>query len=172
MLILDVPSARGRAEFLAAVARSARLHQGVADPPRTPAAFSAYLRRLRGPGHLGYWMRTPDGQLAGVINVSEIVRGSFQSAYLGYYAFSPHDGRGYMFQGLRAVIRDAFVVHRLHRLEANIQPVNGRSRSLVRGLGFRREGYSPRYLTISGRWRDHERWALTIEDWRSRPTRG
>jgi ribosomal-protein-alanine N-acetyltransferase len=117
-------------------------------------------------------MRTPDGQLAGVINVSEIVRGSFQSAYLGYYAFSPHDGRGYMFQGLRAVIRDAFVVHRLHRLEANIQPVNGRSRSLVRGLGFRREGYSPRYLTISGRWRDHERWALTIEDWRSRPTRG
>jgi hypothetical protein len=56
MPILDVPSARRRAEFLAAVARSARLHRGVADPPRTPAAFSVYLRRLRGPAHLGYWV--------------------------------------------------------------------------------------------------------------------
>ncbi len=172
MGILDVPSARGRAEFLAAVARSSQLHRGMADPPRTPVAFSAYLRRLRGRNHLGFWVRTPDGELAGVINVNEIVRGSFQSAYLGYYAFSPHAGRGYMFQGLRAVLREAFVVQRLHRLEANIQPDNRRSRLLIRRLGFRREGYSPRYLKVRGRWRDHERWALTLEDWRSRAADG
>ncbi len=165
--ILETPSARRRAEFLAAAARSTRLHRGRAAPPRTPAAFAAYLRRIRRPRHIGYWVLTPAGELAGVINLNEIVRGPFQGAYLGYYAFSPHDGKGYMTEGLAAVIREAFVVHRLHRLEANIQPGNLPSRRLVRRLGFRREGLSPRYLKIAGRWRDHERWALTIEDWRA-----
>lgn len=110
-------------------------------------------------------MRTGAGELAGVVNLSEIVRGSFQSAYLGYYAFSPHDRQGHMTRGLRAALREAFRTLRLHRVEANLQPGNVASRRLVRRLGFRREGYSPRYLKISGRWRDHERWALTIEDW-------
>jgi ribosomal-protein-alanine N-acetyltransferase len=37
----------------------------------------------------------------------------------------------------------------------------------VQGLGFSLEGYSPRYLKIGGRWRDHERWALTVEAWKA-----
>ena len=170
--ILEAPAARRRTEFLRAVARSTRLHRGLAAPPRTPTAFNAYLKRIRSSSHLGYWVLTPDGELGGVINISEIVRGPFQSAYLGYYAFSPHEGHGYMSQGLRAAIGEAFVVHGLHRLEANIQPRNLASRRLVRRLGFRREGFSPKYLKVGGRWRDHERWALTREDWRSRKAVG
>jgi ribosomal-protein-alanine N-acetyltransferase len=106
------------------------------------------------------------GELAGVINLSEIVRGAFRSAYLGYYAFVPHAGRGYMTEGLALALRWIFGTLRLHRVEANIQPGNAASRALVRRLGFRREGFSPRYLKIAGRWRDHERWALVAEDWR------
>jgi ribosomal-protein-alanine N-acetyltransferase len=136
------------------------------SPPRTAAAFKAYLERLRRPTHIGYWVRTSDGELAGAINVSEIVRGVFQSAYLGYYAFSPHNGQGHLNCGLRAALNELFRVHRLHRIEANIQPGNTASRRLVRGLGFRQEGFSPRYLKIGGCWCDHERWALTVEDWR------
>jgi ribosomal-protein-alanine N-acetyltransferase len=108
------------------------------------------------------------GELAGVINLSEIVRGSFQSAYLGYYALLPHAGSGRMDAGMRLVLRRAFTELKLHRVEANIQPGNAASIALVRRLGFRLEGYSRRYLKIRGRWQDHERWALTREEWRRR----
>ncbi len=71
-----------------------------------------------------------------------------------------------MTAGVRAVISRAFGELRLHRLEANIQPDNEASRRLVQRLGFRLEGFSPRYLKIAGKWRDHERWALTLEQWK------
>jgi ribosomal-protein-alanine N-acetyltransferase len=164
-ITLEAPSTRRRDEFLTAVARSRALHRPWASPPSSSKAFAQYLARSRKPTHAGYWVRTESDELAGVINLSEIVRGSFRSAYLGYYAFVPYHGCGYMTLGLQAVIRRAFRVLRLHRLEANIQPANVASRRLVRRLGFRREGLSPRYLKIAGRWRDHERWALTVEDW-------
>jgi ribosomal-protein-alanine N-acetyltransferase len=163
--ILEIPSRQRRDEFLAAVIRSRTLHHYWASPPRTVAAFEAYLERISKPGHVGYWVRTEANELAGVININEIVRGSFRSGYLGYYAFVPHDGHGYMSKGLRAVVSRAFRILRLHRLEANIQPDNEPSRQLVQRLGFRYEGFSPRYLKVAGRWRDHERWALTAEDW-------
>lgn len=166
--ILEEPSSRRCADFLAAVARSRALHRHWASPPDTEKAFVHYLKRMRNSTHAGYWVRTEEGELAGAITVSEIVRGSFLSAYLGYYAFVPHHRRGYMTLGLQAVVRKAFHELRLHRLEANIQPENVASRHLVRRLGFRKEGLSPRYLKIRGRWRDHERWALTIEDWSKR----
>ena len=125
------------------------------------------MRRLGKPSHEGrFVVLRESGDLVGVINVSEIVRGPFRSAYLGYYAFVPHAGRGYMTEGLTLALRWAFRGLYLHRVEANIQPGNEASRALVRGLGFRREGFSRRYLKVAGRWRDHERWALVAEDWR------
>jgi ribosomal-protein-alanine N-acetyltransferase len=66
---------------------------------------------------------------------------------------------------------DAFTRLELHRLEANIQPANLASITLVKRLGFHLEGLSPRYLKIAGHWRDHERWALLADDWRTLRTR-
>ena len=165
--ILEKPSAARREEFLAAVRRSRKLHRPWVSAPDTPALFDAYLERLGKGAHLGYWVITTDSQLAGVFNISEIVRGVFQSGYLGYFALEPFSGQGYMTRGLAAVLRDAFSVQQLHRLEANIQPGNVDSRALVQRMGFRQEGFSPRYLKIAGRWRDHERWAILAEDWRA-----
>ncbi len=99
------------------------------------------------------------GAIAGVVNVNAIVRGFFQSAYLGYYIGEPFARQGIMSEGLKLVIGYAFGPMKLHRLEANVQPGNVASIALVRRCGFRKEGFSPRYLQVMGEWRDHERWA-------------
>ena len=163
---LEAPATRHAAAFLEAVERSRALHGRWTRAPSTLEQYRAFVRRTRKPTHIGYFVCAEDGSLAGVVVISEIVRGLSRSGYLGYYAFSPYAGRGFMRAGLTLVIARAFGRHGLHRLEANIQPDNTRSIGLVRSLGFRREGYSPRYLKIAGRWRDHERWALTAEEWK------
>jgi ribosomal-protein-alanine N-acetyltransferase len=60
----------------------------------------------------------------------------------------------------------AFTTLKLHRVEANIMPENKASLALIRKCGFRFEGLAKRYLQINGRWSDHERWGMTIEDWK------
>jgi ribosomal-protein-alanine N-acetyltransferase len=153
-------------EFLEAVKRSRALHHPWVQVPGTPEAYRDYLSKHQDPRGVAFfiWLEEPRG-LVGVANLNEIVHGPFRSAYLGYYAFAPYAGRGLMKDGLAKVITHAFMTMKLHRLEANIQPGNGPSKALVKKLAFRREGFSPRYLKINGRWRDHERWAILSEDW-------
>ena len=102
--------------------------------------------------------------IVGVFNVSEIVRGLFQNAFLGFYGVADYAGKGYMSAGLKLVLEKVFKEMGLHRLEANIQPENTRSIQLVKKNGFRYEGFSPRYLKIDNEWRGHEHWAMTYED--------
>ena len=169
---LESPSLARESEFLAAVTRSRRLLRPWVYPPSTSRLYRAWIARLAAPTHSGSLVVLAESDdLVGVINVSEIVRGVFRSAYLGYYAFLPHAGQGYMTEGLRLALRRAFGELGLHRVEANIQPDNVPSRRLARRLGFRREGYSPCYLRVGGRWRDHERWALLADEFRRRRPR-
>jgi ribosomal-protein-alanine N-acetyltransferase len=163
------PRPRDRDEFLALVRRSRDLHRGWVQAPTRADGWDAYLERVRGRRHAGFLLRRlEDDALVGLVNVNEIVRGVFQSAYLGYWIGGPFARRGYMTDGLGLVLRQAFGRLALHRVEANIQPTNAASIALVRRLGFRHEGTSRRYLKISGRWRDHERFALLKEEWRRR----
>ena len=160
------PSLSDEQEFLALVRRNRRFHRPWVYPPGTAEAFRAYLTRLRAPSRAGFLVcRKSDGAIVGVVGLNEIVRSSLQSAYLGYYGFQPHAAQGYMSEGIRSLLYEAFREMKLHRIEANIQPGNERSRTLVMRLGFRLEGYSPSYLKIGGRWRDHERWALLGKEW-------
>ena len=106
-----------------------------------------------------------DKKIIGVANLSQIFYGAFQNAYLSYYVDVNFAGQGLMSEGVRLAIDYAFNTLNLHRLEANIQPGNKASINLVNRLGFSKEGFSPKYLKINGEWRDHERWALTVENW-------
>ena len=109
-----------------------------------------------------------DGAIVGRFHLNEIVRGAFRSAYMSYWVGAPFAGRGLMREGIELVLDHAFNAADLHRVEANIQPTNAASIALAKGAGFRLEGYSERYLEIAGEWADHERWAMTAEEWRAR----
>lgn len=143
------------------------MHRGFVSVAATSGEYRDYLRRARRKNQESFFVVAADsGELVGVVNVNEIVRYSLKSARLGYYAFTPHVGKGLMREGLELVIARAFRALGLHRLEANVQPANRRSIALVRGLGFKREGLARRYLKIGGRWQDHERWSILKEEWR------
>jgi ribosomal-protein-alanine N-acetyltransferase len=165
---LRAPQASDSREFVRLARASRSLHRPWVYAPETPGQFASYLDRSRAPDERCFLIcNREDDSIAGVMNLSQIARGYFQSAYLGYYAFAPLAGQGLMSEGLDLVLRHSFRKLKLHRLEANIQPDNDRSRQLVERAGFEYEGYSPRYLKIGGRWRDHERWAITRELWQA-----
>jgi len=167
-VLLRAPVAADMAEFTAAMRASRTLHRPWIAPPLDAAAFEALVARAGSERYEPMLLcARAGGEILGFFNISEIVRGSFRSAFLGYGAVEAHAGRGYMTEGLQLVLARAFAGLRLHRLEANIQPGNDRSIGLVRRAGFVREGYSERYLMVAGRWRDHERWAITAERWRA-----
>jgi ribosomal-protein-alanine N-acetyltransferase len=151
-------------ELFAAIARSRTLHGDWVTPPASAEELRATLAQT-GDGNARYGVRAEDGALAGVVNLTSIIRGPFQSCFLGYFALEPYEGHGYMRAGLTLVLDIAFGELGLHRVEASVQPGNVRSARLLQGLGFRREGHSPRYLMIGGEWRDHDHYALTAEEW-------
>lgn len=167
-VFLRPPVKGDREEFLALNRASKHFHRGLVSPPAQPEQFSSFLERSRRPDCACFLVcRVADGAIIGSVNLSQIFRGGFQNAYLGYYVGGSYARRGYMTEALQLALRYAFQELKLHRLEANIQPANAASIALVKRAGFSREGFSRRYLKIAGRWRDHERWALIAEDWKS-----
>jgi RimJ/RimL family protein N-acetyltransferase len=161
---LRAPDESYREAFLAAARRSRELHHPWTPAPDTDEAYDRYLSRAAQPNQSCLLVVTDDDQLVGVYNLSEIVRGAFQNAYLGYYAFAPLAGTGLMRAAMPLVFTHAFDELGLHRLQANVQPENARSRALLEATGWREEGYAPRYLFIDGAWRDHVLYAITVED--------
>jgi ribosomal-protein-alanine N-acetyltransferase len=117
--------------------------------------------------------------IVGKINVTNVVRGRFQSAALGYDSYDPYAGRRLFREGLELVVGVAFTPRErggmgLHRVEASVQPGNVASAGVLRSLGFRREGFTPRMLRLGGPdgredWRDHERYAVTADEWPAQP---
>ena len=154
-------TAADREAFVAAARASRHLHRPWVTAPCDAAAFDRHLARFDGRQDHGFVVvQASTGALAGAISLTHVVHGALCSGYLGYYAFAGFERQGLMAAGLAALARHAFRSLGLHRLEANIQPANAASIALVRRCGFEREGCSPGYLKIGGRWRDHERWAL------------
>jgi ribosomal-protein-alanine N-acetyltransferase len=169
---LRPPSEADEREFRELLRASEDFHRpwSPAPPPgHDPYGRAAFLEYVRSSGPAArrerrLVCRASDDRILGAAHLSEIVAGCFQSAYLGYWIGAPFARQGYMGEALPLVVTLAFEVLGLHRIEANIRPENAASVRLVKKAGFKKEGYSPRYLKIDGEWRDHERWTILADE--------
>jgi len=107
---------------------------------------------------------TVNGEFAGQVTLGGIQRGALRSGWVGYWVASQFHGKGVATAAVALIVAHGFGPVGLHRIEATIAPENLASRGVVAHLGFRQEGHLVRYLDISGAWRDHLLFGMTIEE--------
>ncbi|MDQ3131510.1 MAG: GNAT family N-acetyltransferase [Acidobacteriota bacterium] len=168
-LYLRYPTIKDCAEYVELAKESEKFHRGLIKMARTREDFETFLERNEKEENECFLIcRKEDKAIAGMINLSQIFRGVFQNAYLGYALGEKFTKQGLMSEAIELILRFAFKNLRLHRVEANVQPTNSASITVLRKNGFTKEGFSRRYLKIDNKWRDHERWAIITEDWKNR----
>jgi ribosomal-protein-alanine N-acetyltransferase len=166
-VFLRPPKAEDFEELVLLYKSSQKFHRGLVQTPITATAFEKYITQsLLEINEYFLICRNEDAAVVGSINLSQIFRGNFKNAYLGYYLGEKFTHQGFMTEAVKILLRYAFENLKLHRIEANVQPENIASITVLKRTNFTKEGFSPKYLKIGGRWRDHERWAIIIEDWR------
>jgi [ribosomal protein S5]-alanine N-acetyltransferase len=171
-LRLSLPPVELAGRYLAYFERN-RDHLARWDPPRPEGFYTeAFWRERLLRDHDDFvadralrlalqWRGAPGGEVIGVCNFTQFVRGAFQAATLGYSLDQRAVGSGLMFEAIEAAIAYVFDTLGFHRVMANYLPHNERSGRLLRRLGFAVEGYARDYLFIDGAWRDHVLTALT-----------
>jgi ribosomal-protein-alanine N-acetyltransferase len=156
------------AEFIRLNLASREFHRGLVTPPLDEDSYDKYFVRNASEADERFFICLQEnGKIAGSINLSQIFYGNFCNAYLGYFVGAEYAGRGLTTEAIRLILDYAFGKLKLHRAEANVQPKNLASIAVLRKNGFTKEGFSRRYLKIDKKWRDHERWAIIAEDWKT-----
>ena len=144
---------------------------GSADPSVDARAFGSRCSARERERQLGtgYSFGVFAGdEFVGEINVNSVQRGPFMNGYVGYWCAESAAGQGYIPEGLVAVFQFIFETVGLHRLQIAIIPRNTSSIRVVEKLRLRAEGLAERYLEINGVWEDHQRFAITAEEWQQR----
>jgi len=148
-------------EFLRNSIASKKLHRNWVVVPRTQSQFWEYFKEMNSDANKAFVVIDKDTlAIVGVIEFRDIFMFDFKNSYITYYAFNQYLRKGFMKSGVLKAVNFAFKKLRLHRLEANIQPENKASIALAKTCGFKKEGFSPKFIKKGGKWKDHERWAL------------
>jgi ribosomal-protein-alanine N-acetyltransferase len=131
------------------------------------STFTAMARALRRQARSGLALPfavTYDERLAGQLTIANIVRGSLNAGYAGYWIDERLAGRGVIPTALALAVDHCFVAVGLHRVEANVRPENAASRRVLEKLGFCEEGVRRRYLHIAGGYCDHICYSIIRDD--------
>jgi len=149
------------AEFLFNSTASKKLHKSWVIVPTTKKQFKEYVEEMNSDANKAFAVvNLQTNAIVGVVELRDIFMFDFKNSYITYYAFHQHLRKGFMKLGVLQAIAVAFKRLKLHRLEANIQPENKASIALAKSCGFKKEGFSPKFIKKGGQWKDHERWAL------------
>ncbi len=135
--------------------------------PSAPRNFKALVRELRHQAKEGRTLPfavTVGDRFVGQVTVSNIVGGSARWGQIGYWIDRRHAGRGVIPTSVALAVDFCLRERGLHRVEVAIRPENTASLRVVEKLGFTFVGMAPRYLHIDGDWRDHNLYAVTVEE--------
>lgn len=152
------------AAALAAAYRENREHLAPWEPLRPDIYFDAAMQaasitRMRQCLDAGTHLPLvlTDGEaIIGAVTISNIVRGGYQHGDLGYWLDHRYVGRGVMSAAIEKTMIMAREDLRLHRLQAAAMPANTRSRQTLLRAGFHHVGLARQYMSIAGRWEDHD----------------
>ncbi len=100
--------------------------------------------------------KNDNDQLVGTINLFQVVRGSIQAAFIGYFLDEAHNGKGYTTEAVQLLVKYAFDTLKLHRIEAGVMPSNIGSIRVLEKSGFHKEGIARKNVKINGQWEDHQ----------------
>ena len=157
------PLRSGDAEAVAHAYARNRQHLAPWDPERTEEFFTAahqvsvvatQLAQHEAGTALPLVLVSGD-RVVGRVNLSNIVRGPFQSASVGYWIDAAETGRGLATAAIESLIAHSRDGLGLHRLEASVLLHNAASRRVLERAGFQPIGIAPTYLQIAGLWQDH-----------------
>ncbi|WP_295010685.1 GNAT family N-acetyltransferase [uncultured Microbacterium sp.] len=149
---------------LATAYRRNRAHLAPWEPARTEDFYTA-SRQTRAVSHTlrevsvgrsaAYVLSDDEERIVGRVNLSDVVRGAFDSCHLGYWIDATLTGRGLAQRAVAEVARRARDEWGLHRIQAATLLHNAASQRVLRATGFSEIGCAPRYLRIAGEWQDH-----------------
>lgn len=93
-------------------------------------------------------------QLAGRINLTNIVRPHYNKATLGYRMAQQATGKGIASCAIKLLLEEAFGSLKLWRIEAVVRPANIGSAKVLEKNGFSQFGRSIRSVKLHGEWQD------------------
>ena len=122
-----------------------------------------YLKRLRGYNKMvrsGKALpfnvfRSKDMRMVGVCNILDIQRHISQTAKIGYWIGERYAGLNFGKSAVSAVTNFCLDELSLNRVEAAVMVKNTPSISILKALGYKKEGISRQKLKINGKWEDH-----------------
>ncbi len=133
-------------------------------PSTSYLAMAGALRSRARRGQAMPFVTTWDGEMVGMVTVSNIAWGSARTGTIGYWVAQSHAGRGITPTAVALVCDHVFRAAGLHRVEIAIRPENVASLRIVDKLGFTPIGLAPQYLHIAGAWRDHQVFQMVADD--------
>lgn len=135
------------------------------EPSWNPAHLSRSAYRVRlaqfkkmineDTGYPFHIFRSGDNRLVGACNLTNIRRGSQQTANIGYWVGENYSRQGFARAAVHATLKFGFNQLGLHRVEAAVRAENTASIKLLEKTGFTNEGTARGFLKINGQWQDH-----------------
>ncbi len=131
---------------------------------------AAWLERMNalastGTGQQLVVVRTADSKVIGTVLLFRYDEGSARLE-LGYVLGRQYWRQGLMREALAATCGHAFSAMGIRRIEAEVNPANGASGTLLQSLGFAREGRLRQRWVSRGEAYDTDFYGLLAQDWR------